>query len=177
MAASNVHHLNDPFQGLSIQGEKESRQIAMVFMEDDDVDAYVNSVSDAVIACRERGRHLFPPMRTTGLVFTEVTDDGLFVRRLECMCCHLVDRVEFWETRGSGKNRRYVPVAARPDYKRGPNGERYLAKSGNGRMTAKMVRSAIASQILQGTTPSTLMKQIKEQDAKRREQEAQRRAS
>lgn len=177
MAPSNVHHLKDPFNPKSIQGEQQAGQIAMVLMGDDDVDAYVNSVSDAVIACRERGRHLYPPMRSTGLVFTEITDDGLFVRRLECMCCHLVDRVEFWEVRGSGKNRRYVPVYARPDYKRGPNGERYLAKSGNGRMTAKMVRSAIASQILQGTTPSTLMKQIKEQDAQRREQEAQRRAS
>lgn len=165
----NVHHLRAPFSGRSIQGEQQAGQMALTFMDQGDVDEYVDKVAESVLACRERGRHLYPPMKTAGLVFTGVTDDGLLIRRLECMCCHLVDRVEYWETRGTGKNRRYRPVAARPDYKTGPNGERYLAKAGKGRMTAKMVRESIATSVLAGTTPTQLIKEIKEREARQRE--------
>lgn len=62
----------------SIQGEQQ--EIGRVRASQDDVDRYVDRVSDEVLTCRERGRHLFPAIRETGMQFTEVDNDGLFVR-------------------------------------------------------------------------------------------------
>src|SRR5215216_3013331 len=73
---------------LSIQGEQQ-RDSSWVRASDEDVDLYVDRVSDAVLACRERGRHLFPTIRDAGIHFTGVDDDGLFLRRLVCTCCDL----------------------------------------------------------------------------------------
>jgi hypothetical protein len=65
-----------------------------------EVDTYVDGVSDEVLACRERGRHIFPTIRQAGMVFVDVTDEGLLVRPLLCTCCRLARRVELWDTAG-----------------------------------------------------------------------------
>jgi hypothetical protein len=54
------------------------------------------------------------------MTFVDVTDDGLFVRRLLCTCCRLAQRVELWEGTGRGKNTRFVPVSATVTYLSGP---------------------------------------------------------
>ncbi|WP_139324236.1 MULTISPECIES: hypothetical protein [unclassified Pseudonocardia] len=80
----------------SIQGEQQA-EAGYVRASDADVDLYVDRVSDEVLACRERGRHLFPTIREAGIHFTGVDDDGLLLRRLTCTCCTLAVRVEKWE--------------------------------------------------------------------------------
>jgi hypothetical protein len=145
----------------SIQGERESQLAGPVLMEIADVDKYVDGVTDEVLACRERGRHLFPSIREGGITFVDVTEDGLFVRRLLCTCCRLAQRVELWEGTGRGKNTRFVPVSASVTYLRGPRGERYLGPQGRGRMTPKMVRNSLASRALQGQSLSELRKQAR----------------
>lgn len=145
----------------SIQGELFDKQ-GTTWMDMDEVDKYVDSVSDDVLACRERMRHMYPSIRKAGIVFTDVTDDGLLVREVKCECCQLAVRVEFWEARtvGSGKKRetRYGMVAAHTTYSVGPNGERYLGPAGHGRMTSRMVRESVATQALAGQSLALVKK-------------------
>jgi hypothetical protein len=156
---------------VSIQGERQQQLQGTQLMELSEVDRYVDSVSDEVLACRERGRHLFPSIRTAGIQFVDVTDDGLLVRRLLCQCCQLAERVEYWQATGRGVNTRYAPVSATNNYLIGPDGERYLGPSGRGRMTPKMVRNSLASSALQGQTAEMVRKAARKeatQNAKRR---------
>jgi hypothetical protein len=94
----------------SIQGEQQQEN-GRVRASQADVDRYVDRVSDEVLACRERGRHLFPAIREAGIEFTDVDDDGLFVRRLRCTCCELAVKVEKWEGVKRGRNVRFQRVA------------------------------------------------------------------
>jgi hypothetical protein len=147
---------------LSIQGEHERDASAPVMMDLGDVDKYVDDSSDEVLACRERGRHIFPSIRQAGVSFVDVTDDGLLVRQLLCTCCKLAQRVEFWEATGRGKNTRFAPVSASINYLRGPNGERYLGPQGRGRMTPRMVRNSLASLALKGQSVTQIRKEAKQ---------------
>jgi hypothetical protein len=147
---------------LSIQGERERDTSAPVLMDLAEVDQYVDNSSDDVLACRERGRHIFPSIRQAGITFIDVTDDGLLVRQLLCTCCQLAQRIELWETTGRGRSTRYVPVSASINYLRGPNGERYLGPQGHGRMTPKMVRNSLASLALHGQSAATIRKEAKQ---------------
>jgi hypothetical protein len=151
---------------LSIQGEHARDTNAPVLMDLAEVDQYVDSSSDEVLACRERGRHIFPSIRQAGISFIDVTDDGLLVRQLLCTCCQLAQRVELWETTGRGRNTRYAPVSATINYLRGPNGERYLGPQGHGRMTPKMVRNSLASQALHGQSAAAIRKEAKQRAQK-----------
>jgi hypothetical protein len=124
----------------SIQGEQHHESGPQRASETD-VDAYVDRVSDEVLACRERGRHLFPSIREAGIVFTGVDDNGLFLRRLTCTCCGLAVKVEKWEaiprSEGLGRGRRrtrFERVGANLEYRTGPEGQSYLAPSGRGHM-------------------------------------------
>jgi hypothetical protein len=147
---------------LSIQGERARNAAAPLLMDLGEVDNYVDNVSDEVLACRERGRHIFPSIREAGMVFVDVTEDGLLVRPLLCTCCQLARRVELWDTVGRGQATRYVPVTASIEYLRGPNGERYLGPQGRGRMTPKMVRNSLASRVLGGQSPAAVRKQARQ---------------
>lgn len=162
--------LSPVFSGKSIQGEQQAEASAgFEPMDNDDVDAYVDRMPDDVIACRERGRHLMPPIRQAGIRFTDVTDDGLFVRVLQCTCCGLAYRVEYWEAYRVGRETRYRPVAAHLEYRDGPNGERYLGPAGYGRMSSKQVKESVASKALAGVTMARIRKDIR--DAQRKERE------
>lgn len=134
----------------SIQGFTQDAIDDAVFMSDGDVDAYLREASDAILVCRERGRHLYPSTRDAGVRFTAITDEGLLVRQVWCTSCGLAERREFWETRGRGTSLRYFPVDSKTVYHQGAHGERYLAPTGQGRMTPKMVRGALVSQALSG---------------------------
>lgn len=145
--------------GLSIQGEQQ-RDAGWVRASDEDVDLYVDRVSDEVLACRERGRHLFPTIRQAGIHFTEVDDDGLFVRRLTCTCCELAVKVEKWEGSRQRGRTRFQRVASHLEYRTGQDGQTYLAPTGRGHMTARQIGDSVASKALQGQSVAALRKTL-----------------
>lgn len=145
----------------SIQGEQE-RTTGVHRASQADVDNYVDNASEEVLACRQRGRHLYPPMNlTTGIDFDDVDDNGLFVRRATCTCCGLVARVERWEATGRGNNVRFLLVHAAPEYLQGPNGETYLAPPGHGTMPPSQIASSIASKAMKGRSIPELRKALR----------------
>lgn len=80
----------EPATPLSIQGEREVRRGHTLWASDADVALRAQNSEDGVLACRERGRHAFPATRLTlagGQPFTDITDDGFYVRRIACPCC------------------------------------------------------------------------------------------
>jgi hypothetical protein len=143
----------------SVQGEQQ-QETGWGRASDGDVDRYVDRVSDEVLACRERGRHLFPAIRQAGIHFTEVDDDGLFLRRLTCTCCGLAVRVEKWEGTKRGRRVRFHLVASRLEYRTGDDGQTYLAPSGQGHMTARQIRDSVASKALEDQSPTALRKAL-----------------
>ena len=162
---SNVAPLRGP---LSIQGEERVALDTAVFMDQGEVDEYVSQASEAILECRERGRHFYPKTRPGApLVFVDVTDNGLLVRELECTICGCAVRVELWEAVRRGRATRYRPVANHTTYRRNPNGDQYVAPAGRGRMTAKQVREALATSAMQGVRPAELKRQILAEKARR----------
>lgn len=149
--AQDVTHLP------SIQGEQQ-QEAGWVRASDEDVDQYVDRVSDEVLACRERGRHLFPTIRQAGINFSGVDDDGLFVRRLTCTCCALAVKVEKWEGVRRGRQVRFQRVASHLEYRIGVDGQSYLAPSGRGHMTPRQIADSVASKALQGQSLAALRK-------------------
>ena len=145
---------------LSIQGEQ-AQDTGWVRASDDDVDLYVDRVSDEVLACRERGRHRFASIRQAGIHFSEVDDEGLFVRRLICTCCQLAVRVEKWEGARRGNRTRFSRVTSGLVYQTGDDGAEYLAPSGRGHMTARQIGDSVASKALAGESITALRKSIK----------------
>jgi hypothetical protein len=145
----------------SIQGEQQDQVQGYVRASEEDVDLYVDGVSDEVIMCRERGRHLFPTIRQAGIHFSEVDDEGLFIRRLTCTCCRLAVRVERWEGARRGGRTRFARVTSGLVYQDGPNGEVYLAPSGRGHMTPRQIGDSVASKALAGQTLTELRKAAK----------------
>ena len=140
----------------SIQGEQQA-ETGWNRASDSDVDQYVDRVSDEVLACRERGRHLFPTIRQAGINFTGVDDDGLLLRRLTCTCCQLAVKVEKWEGfRGAGRRTRFRRVASNLEYRTGPDGQTYLAPAGRGHMTPRQIGDSVASKALSGQTLAAL---------------------
>lgn len=143
--------------GLSIQGEQQ-HDLGWTRASDEDVDLYVDRVSDEVLACRERGRHLFPTIRQAGIHFSGVDDEGLFLRRLTCTCCQLAVKVEKWEGVRRGGRTRFFRVASNLEYRTGPDGQTYLAPSGRGHMTARQIGDSVASKALHGQSLAALRK-------------------
>lgn len=142
----------------SIQGEQQ-QDPGWVRASDQDVDLYVDRVSDEVLTCRERGRHLFPTIRQAGIHFTGVDDDGLLIRRLTCTCCELAVKVEKWEGyRGPGRRTRFRRVNSNLEYRTGPDGQTYLAPTGRGHMTPRQIGDSVASKALAGNTLTALRK-------------------
>jgi hypothetical protein len=151
---------------LSIQGEQQQDQQGYVKASEEDVDLYVDGVSDEVIMCRERGRHLFPTIRQAGIHFSEVDEEGLFIRRLTCTCCQLAVRVERWEGSRRGGRTRFARVTSGLVYLSGPNGEAYLAPAGRGHMTPRQIGDSVASKALAGQTLTELRKAAKAEATK-----------
>jgi hypothetical protein len=111
--------------------------------------------------CRERGRHLFPTIRQAGIHFSEVDEEGLFLRRLTCTCCKLAVRVERWEGARRGGRTRFARVTSGLVYQTGPKGEMYLAPSGRGHMTPRQIGDSVASKALAGQSLTELRKATK----------------
>lgn len=156
----------------SIQGEQQ-QDTGWVKASEEDVDLYVDRVTDEVLACRERGRHLFPTIRQAGIHFSGVDDDGLLLRRLVCTCCQLAVRVEKWEGARRGGRTRFQRVASGLEYRTGVDGQEYLAPSGRGHMTPRQIGDSVASKALSGQTLSSLRKAAERvQKAEKAEQAA-----
>ena len=151
---------------VSIQGEQQPDG-GWVRASDEDVDLYVDRVSDEVLACRERGRHLFPTIREAGIHFSEVDSEGLFLRRLVCTCCDLAVRVERWEGVGRRGRTRFRRVASTLEYRTGRNGEEYLAPAGRGHMTARQIGDSVASKALAGQSLAELRRAARSVEKKR----------
>jgi len=144
-------------RGLSIQGEQQ-KDGGFVQASEEDVDLYVDRVSDEVLACRERGRHLFPAIRQAGIHFSGVDETGLLIRRLTCTSCGLAVRVEKWEGARRRGRTRFQRVASHLEYRTGRDGEIYLAPSGRGRMTTRQIGDSVASKALEGQSLTALRK-------------------
>ncbi|GAY07135.1 hypothetical protein [Pseudonocardia sp. N23] len=142
---------------LSIQGEAQ-QETGRVRASDEDVDLYVDGVSDEVLACRERGRHLFPTIRQAGIHFHGVDREGMLLRRLVCTCCLLAVKVEKWEGVRAGSRTRFRRVASNLEYRTGNDGEVYLAPSGRGHMTPRQIGDSVASKALAGQSVTALRK-------------------
>lgn len=143
---------------LSIQGEQQQQETGYVRASEEDVDLYVDRVSDEVLACRERGRHLFPTIRQAGIHFTDVDGDGLLIRRLTCTCCQLAVKVEKWEGARLRGRTRFARVASNLEYRTGTDGQVYLAPTGRGHMTARQIGDSVASKALAGQSIAALRK-------------------
>ncbi|RCW41049.1 hypothetical protein DFQ14_109126 [Halopolyspora algeriensis] len=153
MAADNVTRLP------SIQQEQQP-ETGSGRAPQEDVDSYVDRVSEAILACRQRGRHLWPALRVHDQPFTAIDEHGLFVRRLVCTCCALAVRVERWEATGRGRRARLQLVATHLEYITGPGGETYLAPTGVGRMTPRQIADSVASKAMQGQSLAALRKTL-----------------
>jgi hypothetical protein len=89
----------------------------------------------------------------------DVDDDGLFLRKLTCTCCGLVVKIEKWSgTTRLGRRSRFERVGSRLEYQTGPEGQTYLAPSGRGHMTPRMIGDSIASKALAGQSLAALRK-------------------
>lgn len=151
---------------VSIQGEHQIALDPAVFADQADVDEFVGKLPDALLICRERGRHDFPTMREVGSIQLKVNEDGELVREDVCRTCQCAVRVEIWEGFRRGRQVRYHKVGqSRTYYRVGPNGEKYPAPPGHGRMTPRQVQEAIATQLLKGVTPSALKKASRKRTA------------
>jgi hypothetical protein len=141
----------------SIQGENERPKVTRA--EEVDVLEYMDSASDGVAACRERGRHLYAPTRGSERVFTDFTDEGYLVSRKPCTSCNLVYRLEYWHAIRRGARTILEFISARPDYKKGPDGEMYTLKPGHGKITPRQARAALVQKEVGNKTPAQLKKE------------------
>ncbi|EWM19688.1 hypothetical protein [Kutzneria sp. 744] len=144
----------------SIQGEQ-CHDTERARATEDAIDDYVESASEWVLACRERGVHEFPTIKEIGIAFTAVNRDGLFVREVLCTRCGLAVRTENWEGFKRGRRSRFRKVSSDLRYLKGRNGERYLAPPGQGRMTPRQIADAIASKVLHDQSLVELRKSLK----------------
>lgn len=155
--AATVHSIK------SIQGEQQESQAGGGWVEasPQDVDSYVDKMVDGVLECRERG-HSFQSLTRSGqLVFTEVDNEGFFVRRLWCPSCQCVEKVEKWESRGIGKRARFYKVGSHLAYHKHPEtGESYTLKPGTGHATRRQIQESIVHNLLGGVTPHQLRKKL-----------------
>lgn len=145
---------------LSIQGEAQ-HDAGTLFASPEDVDQYVDQATDGIRACREAGRHPFPGVaRVRGAIFSAITEDGLLVRELVCPQCRCAVRVELWESYGRGKAARVRFLSASVTYRPGPDGERYPAPPGRGRITQRAVKESIATAALAGASITELKRTL-----------------
>lgn len=158
---------------LSIQGEAERTRRVTLWATDADVARRAATEPDGVVACRERGRHEFPATRRSvagALPFTDITEEGFYVRRIPCPCCRHVNsdgtpgpprvvREEIWDV----KHRKGVILAngaqlvsAKPIYVDAD----YLAPPGAGRTKPRQWRQAALSPFLTGQSVKDLRREI-----------------
>lgn len=150
----------------SIQGERQAARD--IWADQSAVDAYAETHPDEILDCRSRGRHMFPSIKQTGLVFGRVNALGLHVREVGCIVCVYPDDhekagqprvvcVEQWDVRHyRGTITRCELVSGTLKYL----DPKYQGKKGEGRIKPKRVRNALGTAALKGTKFVALRKEI-----------------
>jgi hypothetical protein len=158
---------------LSIQGEAQARRRVTLWASDTEVAQRAATEPDGVVACRERGRHEIPATRAStagSLPFTDVTEEGFYLRRIPCPSCRHVSedgtpgpprvvREEVWDI----KHRKGVIlvngaqlVSAKLIYVDSD----YQAPPGSGRSKPRQWRAAAMSPFLAGQSIKDLRREI-----------------
>jgi hypothetical protein len=158
---------------LSHQGEAQARRRVTLWATDTDVAQRAATEPDGVVACRERGRHEIPATRFSvagALPFTDVTEEGFYLRRIPCPSCRHVNddgtpgpprvvREEIWDI----KHRKGVIlvngaqlVSAKLIYVDAD----YLAPRDAGRSKPRQWRAAAMSPFLAGQNIKDLRREI-----------------
>jgi len=168
MATSKKLALVEGEHLLSEVGEKilnqAQREAETLWASESDVDEYVDGVPDEWLVCREGNRHKFPTLAETRGKPIDFIDnrDGLLVAAPKpCERCGMAYREDLYEIVGRGKNARLHRVTGSTKYyaKLGPQGQRYQARPGHGRITSAMVRDSLATKAMGGMTPTEIKKQ------------------
>lgn len=137
-----------PDNVVSIQGEQQQAYEIPV-MAEGDVEAYLGTVPEQAIPCREEQRHLYPTTQEAGMRFVGITPAGLLVRPRTCTRCGMAVRVEEWDVQHKGnKVTRCELVSAKTRYKPAEDGREYLAPKGMGRILPRVVRNVQATVLL-----------------------------
>lgn len=147
----------------SIQGEQQDtdKGAGWVQATPQDVDSYVDKMVEGILACREGGHSFARLARSSSLVFTEVDNQGFFIRRLWCPSCECVEKVEKWESKGVGKRARFYKVGSHLAYHKHPQtGENYTLAPGMGHATRRQIAESIVHNLLGGVTPAQLRKKL-----------------
>lgn len=149
----------------SIQsGEATGRLVA----SPDAVQAYVETANDDVLECRVRG-HRWPFTKKRKGFTGYSLSTNLFVYRVRCRCCQLVERVEYWEAKRAGKNHTlFERVAVELDYSVvGDDGQRYLLDKGEGHMSRRQLDEAVMTMSLAAKDLDELIEKTPRQIRKR----------
>lgn len=136
----------------SIQGEQQEERELTLWATDDEVAEFVEGAIDKHLICRERGRHDWKAIRTTGLVFTGVTRDDFPERRQTCPDCQAVEKVEVWDVKfyqSGAKKGQVRSCVLLTDYTHYTD-TAYQNKRGAGRMRPKQIRAAVGAVALTG---------------------------
>lgn len=137
---------------LSIQGEQEEAEVLTLWATDDEVAEFVEGANDQHLVCRERGRHAWKAIRSSGgLVFTGVTKDEYPERRETCPDCQAVERIEVWDVKfyASGKKKGQVKSCALLEVDYAYIDRAYLNKPHAGRMKPKQIKGAVGRMALE----------------------------
>jgi len=158
---------------LSIQGEAQRARRVTLWATDTEVAQRAATEPDGVVACRERGRHEIPATRLSvagSLPFTDITEEGFYVRRIPCPSCrHVAEdgtpgpprvvREEIWDI----KHRKGVIlvngaqlVSAKLIYVDAD----YCVPPGTGRSKPRQWRAAAMSPFLTGQSIKDLRREI-----------------
>src|SRR5918995_6646688 len=166
--------------GRSIQGEQQVEIQDTLWATDDEVSEFVAGADDGILACRERGRHFFPPTRVSKMHFYRITREGRWERRVPCeVCRHVapngtpgeprVVKVELWDIkhkRNKVLRNGCQLVRSYLDYV----DPTYLNKTGRGRMKPKQIQAVVGSVELEGMNVVELRKQVvAEEEARAKE--------
>jgi len=132
------------------------------------VDAYINSIPDEWLECRE-GRHDYPTVAQNRRRVPDLyaRDGQLVTAPVDCRRCGMAYREFVYEIVGRGKNARLTKKKGAGGtkyhlHKLGPNGESYLAEKGSGRITSLMIHEALMTEAMGGMTAAQIRKRAEE---------------
>lgn len=136
---------------LSIQGEQQEEVELTLWATDDEVAEFVEGAIDRHLICRERGRHNWRAIKTSGLVFTGVTKDDFPERRQTCPDCQAVERVEVWEVNffASGAKKGRVKSCKLLSSYTHYTDSAYQNKPHAGRMRPGQIRASVGAMMLE----------------------------
>lgn len=151
----------------SIQGEQQDDKQMTLWADDDAVAEFVAKATPGILACRERGRHLFRSVSQVGnQIFTKFDDEGRAVREEDCQCCEAVTRVQRWGFSGRRGHVRFELLVTNLIYKTLPGGVRGVGTPGMGRMRPKQISRVQIESLFGDMSPGEIKQHVLAQGAK-----------